>query len=257
MTEFDSPFLQSVVAPICRYTVADNTIKGEQLHGIGFLVASDGVFLTARHVLSKAALDIEKNGGFLGIFPIQIVDGKQKSLHISIARFETAADPYDIAIFGTSYRANTFLHLGNPEIEVWQDCATMGYPASVVNKTPNEFQLQQRGHKGHIQRVIPAGRLQPGNHPSCFELSFSITDGLSGSPLFIQRSNRSLVIGVCIGSHESRVVKYQDVTVKDGSQEIRESVARLEEFGIAHDLRSLLDWSPDCLDGKCLGEISK
>src|SRR5204863_1794865 len=101
------------------------------------------------------------------------------------------------------------------------------------------------------------GRLRPGRHPDCFELNFAITNGLSGSPLFVHKGTYDAVIGVCIGSHESRVVSYENVSFKEGTEQFREKIVRVEEFGIAHDVRPLLDWKPTCLKGKSLRQLSE
>ncbi|XIA62938.1 hypothetical protein ACFIOY_26790 [Bradyrhizobium sp. TZ2] len=117
---------------------------------------------------------------------MQAVDDRAASLTATIMDFEFAPEPFDIAVFTTEYRSNTPFRLIERTVDVWRDVATMGYPASNVNKTAERFELQQRAHKGYgVQRCIPAGRLHPGEHPNCFELNFSITNGLSGSPLFI------------------------------------------------------------------------
>jgi hypothetical protein len=197
-----APFLQSFVAPVCRY-VAGTAITVEQLHGTCFLVDSNGVFLTARHVLEKLFAEIEVKGGHAGAFPMLTA---AENLTAPIIDFAFAPEPFDIAIFTTAYRSSTPFRLVEREVNVWQDIATMGYPASNANKTSEKYEVQQRAHKGYVQRIIPTGRLHPGIHPNCFELNFPITNGLSGSPLFIHRGEFDEVIGVCTHSHEARIV---------------------------------------------------
>jgi hypothetical protein len=250
----DAPFLQSFVAPICRYLKGDVDLV-VQLHGTAFLVSTDGVFLTARHVLEKLFAEINEKGGSAGVFPMQVVAGKPRSLTVPIVDFEYAPVPADIAIFATGYNSSTPFRLVMRTVEVWQDIATMGYPASNANQTSDKFEVQQRAHKGYIQRVIPAGRLHPGQHPDCFELSFPITNGLSGSPLFIYQGEIDEVVGICTHSHESRVVLHSHMNVTEGVAEFSEVVSRVEEFGIAHDLRPLLDWAPSCLNGLKLHQV--
>jgi hypothetical protein len=53
------------------------------------------------------------------------------------------------------------------------------------------------------------------------------------------------------------VVSFENILVKDGSEEFREEVTRVEEFGIAHDVRPILEWKPSILDGKSLREFFK
>jgi hypothetical protein len=250
----DTPFLQSFVAPICRYT-GNREVMVEELYGTCFLIGSDGIFLTARHVLEKVFVEVKKRGGSAGAFPMQAVGDRVVSLTATILDFDYAPEPFDIAVFTTEYRSSTPFRLVERPVEVWQDVATMGYPASNVNKIAEKFELQQRAHKGYVQRCIPAGRLHPGEHPNCFELNFSITNGLSGSPLFIYRGSTDEVIGVCTHSHESRIVLHSHMDVTDENIELREVVSRVEEHGIAHDLRPLIHWAPRCLNGRTIGQV--
>jgi S1-C subfamily serine protease len=251
---YTASFLQSIVAPICTYSQTDDAFYVQQLFGTGFFFNVAGFFLTARHVIEDGMHNADKSGHRLGIFPM--VDNPKRSLTAPILEFDFADNPFDIAICKTDYRVNTWLKLERREVEVWQDVATMGYPISVVNQAVTEYQIQQRAHKGYIQRVIPKGRLHLGNHPDAFELSFPITHGLSGSPLFVYMQSYDAVIGICVGSHKSRVVDYETIIYQDENFESKESSVRVEEFGIAHDVRSLLDWKPTCLRGKSLLEAS-
>ncbi|MCK1517405.1 trypsin-like peptidase domain-containing protein [Bradyrhizobium sp. 190] len=250
----DSPFLQSFVAPICRFT-GNHDVTVEELYGTCFLIGSDGIFLTARHVLEKVFTEIKARGGSAGAFPMQVVSDRVVSLAATILDYEFAPEPFDIAVFTTAYRSNTPFRLVQRTVEVWQDVAAMGYPASNVHKSAERLEIQQRAHKGYIQRCIPAGRLHPGNHPNCFELNFSITNGLSGSPLFIYRGATDEVIGVCTHSHESRIVLHSHMDVIEENAEFHEVISRVEEFGIAQDLRPLIDWAPGCLNGRTIGQV--
>ncbi len=253
---FSGAYVQSYISPICRCTRRDKGFWIEQLHGTGFLISSRGFFLTACHVLDAAFADAKENGGEVGIFPTQDIEGQPRSLNVLFQDYEPAPKPFDVAIFhAPSYSAKTLLRLQKRDVDIWQDVAATGYPGSITHKTPEMYQLQQRAHKGYVQRCIPAGRLQPGNNPDSFELSFPITKGLSGSPLFIHQHEYEIVIGICVGSHASSVVQYESLTLEEEDKRTYEKIARVEEFGIAHDLRPLLDWKPLCLSGISLGEV--
>lgn len=230
----------------------------EQLHGTAFLISNDGTFLTARHVIEEGLVATVAHGGRLGIFPMQAVGGISRSLTAAILCHEFAPEPYDIAICTTAYQAKTFFRLTIRAVEVWQDIATTGYPASNINRTAEQYEVQQRAHKGYIQRCVPAGRLPIGRHPDTFEVSFPITQGLSGAPLFIHEANYESIIGVCVGSLTSRVVAYEETMHIEGTTEEKvEQVRRVEEFGIAHDLRPLANWTPGCVGGMTLLELSE
>jgi hypothetical protein len=207
-------------------------------------------------VLEQAFEEAKTKGGNVGVFPMQPIEGRPVSLTVPIQNFEIAPEPYDVALFRTRYRSPTFFLLQDRTVEVWQDVAAMGYPVANATKTADKYEVQQRVHKGYIQRVIPAGRLRPGSHPSCFELSFAVTTGLSGAPLFIHHADTEVLIGVCVGSHQSRVVQYESVSLVGEDERLREQLVRVEEFGIAHDLRPLLEWRPDCLGGVRLADLS-
>src|SRR5438876_8631778 len=116
MTDF--PFLQSYVAPICRFSERGAMNWLERLHGTGFLIGTEGIFLTAHHVLEEALAEVKELGGKLGIFPMQSVAGKSASLTVLIEGYEAAPEPFDIAIFSTAYRSGTPLRLHNhPQVE--------------------------------------------------------------------------------------------------------------------------------------------
>jgi len=251
---YPAPCLQSIVAPICTYSQVGNAFYVQQLFGTGFFFNTSGFFLTARHVIEDGMHNASECGHRLGIF--LMTDNPKCSLTAPIIEFEFADDPFDIAICKTDYHVNTWFKLERRTVEVWQDVATMGYPISTAAQVVAEYQVQQRVHKGYIQRVIPQERLSPGSHPDAFELSFPITHGLSGSPLFIYMQSHDAVIGICVGSHKSRVVDYETVIYKDEKVEAKETSVRIEEFGVAHDVRSILDWRPACLRGRSLLEAS-
>lgn len=258
--EFKPSLLQSFVAPICRYTEKEGKVWVEEMHGTAFLASNEGHFLTAGHVLRYAHNAVEKKGGKIGVFPTQEINGKPTKLVIPVIDPEHAPTPHDIALFASIYKCETFFQFQNSSINVWQDVATLGYPISISHSLVDKLVVHQRGHSGYIQRKIPAGDLFNGN-PEAFELNFSITEGMSGSPLFIHKGAYDQLIGVCVGTIESRIVLYEEAQVIEGEKELKEKVARVEEFGIAHSLQPLLEWKPKCLNGRKLidlpGGVSK
>lgn len=246
-------FLQHRVFPICRYTKHEGKAYVKNLEGTGFFISNTGAYVTAGHVLDSGRLRASQADELLGICPHLV--GTNLKVVIEIAAFDRAPAPYDIAVGKVDLPSDTTFVIQQREVLVWQDVATFGYPESVVNSTPSEFQIQARGHKGYIQRVVPSGRMPTGQHPDVFELSFPISKGLSGSPLFIYAGQKDQVVGVCVGSHQSRLVDYEEVVRSDQGADERQSFLRVEEFGIAHDLRGLVDWQPGCLGGSTLGEV--
>jgi len=250
----DIPFLQCVVATICRVTVREERLYVEQLHGTGFFVSRKGHLITARHVIEKGNADIAARGGFLAFFPKK--DNGSGSWCLPLVRYEFAPSPFDIAICETNFESKTFYRILGREVGVWQDVAAIGYPMSVVRVTSEAYEVHARFHRGYIQRVLQPGQLLVGKNPQAFEVNFAITQGLSGGPLFIYNPQHDFLIGVCVGSIESRVVAYEEVEVRDGNERFEERVARIEEFGVAHDIRPLCDWRPQLLAGRSLAELS-
>lgn len=246
------PMMQCVVASISRGIEEGNHINVARLHGTGFYINEDGFLLTARHVIEKGNVDVEENGGKLFFSPFHSEVGKHVCLPIE--QYEFAPDNFDVAICKTPLASHTFYQYSNITVGPWKDVATHGYPASIVNKLVDEFQVQQRYHKGYVQREVPAGRLMNHNNPPLFELSFPITQGLSGSPLFVHSEPYDYLIGVCVGTTTSQLVVYEDTQVYDEGEKYHERTVKVEEFGIAHDIRALANWKPGMLGGESLGD---
>jgi hypothetical protein len=89
-------------------------------------------------------------------------------------------------------------------------------------------------------------------HPDCFELSFAITNGLSGAPLFTTRRNTQELIAVCVHSLDSEIVIDSHTEIEEDGSQYNERRARVEQYGIAHSLLALMDWKPAILKGASL-----
>ena len=94
--------------------------------------------------------------------------------------------------------------------------------------------------------------------PLLFRLGFAgitllLWRGMSGAPLCVSaENNRYGTVGVCVGSARSEVVDDEIVHVIDRNKEFRETRLRIEQVGIAQDIRPLLDWPPSFLEGLSL-----
>ena len=73
--------------------------------------------------------------------------------------------------------------------------------------------IGMRCQKGYIQRVIAKGEIKIGPAAPAYELSFNVSRGLSGAPLFMSRHPKDIVIGVCVGSTRSELIDYEKVDV--------------------------------------------
>ena len=188
----DIPFIQCVVASLCRVTIRNGKYYVEQLYGTGFFINNSGHLLTARHVIEKANTDIKRDGGFLAFFPKRN-DGTG-SLCLPIHKFEFAEHPFDIALCHTEFDSRTFYRLTQLDIGVWREIAAIGYPMSVVNSTLETYEVHTRFHRGYIQRIIKHNQLYTGDNPPAFEVNFPITQGLSGGPMFIYDKKHDFLI---------------------------------------------------------------
>ena len=108
----------------------------------------------------------------------------------------------------------------------WRDVATLGYPETAFNTAAHNFNIHARMLKGYIQRFVDAGEIELiAPHPDCYELSFAVTSGMSGAPLFSPNGDRQELLGVCVGSYSAEVTEYRSTLVEDDGR-------RLEERGV-------------------------
>jgi hypothetical protein len=114
-----------------------------------------------------------------------------------------------------------------------------------------------RGFRGYVHREVKAGQLQGGSHPDAFETSFTMPQGLSGGPLFLTGSQQEVVIGVCVGVNRGETTEFLFEEVQADGRLVTERRVRIEEYGIAHDVRPLLDWRPANLGGLTLREVAE
>lgn len=236
-------YLQTYVVPICRFETLNGQAYIKETLGTGFFINSSGVFITAKHVIDDCYAATGEKGGDIGLSIIDTYNNNQIKLIAPLKDIEFANPPYDIAIGKVDYISKTFLcfkEIDNINVEVWLDVATYGYPATTIVQKPMGFRINLRAQKGYIQRIISPEdetlSLQ-GNQPNSFELSFLIGHGLSGSPLFVHRNPKDIIIGVCVGTHRT------------------EYKGCIEEYGVAQDIRPLLTWKPSFLNGKTLLDI--
>ncbi|KTD33835.1 hypothetical protein Lnau_2127 [Legionella nautarum] len=235
-------FLQSYVIPICQFELSKSEARIKKTIGTAFFINDTGFFMTAKHVIKDAIDNLKGDGGFIGLI-VKGNEGKSPdNFAVPIISYSLAENPYDIAVGITNYKCETPLRIKDAEAGLWREVITLGYPVTALVQKPNDFRVNIRGHKGYIQRLISlddqAMSLEGQEHPNSFELNFTIGYGLSGSPLIVYNAQEQIVVGVCVGSKKT---------------EYRDSI---EEYGIAQDIRPLLDWKPDCFFGKSLKEVS-
>ncbi|KFZ32122.1 hypothetical protein IDSA_05500 [Pseudidiomarina salinarum] len=249
-------FLQSYVFPICLYSLIDGKANIQELIGSGFFINDGGCFLTAKHVIESAVASATAKDCLVGLV-LKGENGKsEKSVICELKDYEFAPDGYDIAIGVIDYHCESLLTLGERNVEPWQDVVTYGYPLHAVSGNPELLRLNIRCHKGYVQRLLRPEDATLTPIPKGFELSFLLSRGLSGSPLFIHQQQKDIVVGVCVGSFRTELIEDEYLEVMENGSEYKETKLKIEEYGIAHDIRPLHSWKPKILNGTSLFEAT-
>jgi len=248
-------FLQSYVCPVCTFSRNPNgLVDFSSSQGTSFFVGSGGIYLTARHVLEDAFRIAKDNQLEVGCIVKDKNGNSSKSMIAPVTEYEFAPSPYDIAIGKLRYSPASPLKIIRKQVEVWQDIATLGYPASVSVKEGNSFRVNQRAHRGYVQRCTMPQDMPVGLHPNGYELNFLLSPGLSGCPIFTTPDE--IVIGIGVGSFKSEQVESELCEVEEDGTVFREKRIRIEQFGFAHAIDGLLDWKPTMFGGSTLLEIA-
>ena len=250
-------YLQSYVVPVCLYALEGGRANIKELIGTAFLISGNGHFLTARHVIESAEANAAAKGLRVALVLKDEGGRSSSSVVADVTQREFAPEPYDIAVGHVHYHCETLLVLSSLDIDVWQDVATFGYPLHAVSGDPCALRLNIRCHRGYIQRLLRPGDAPMGPNPHGLELSFLLSRGLSGAPLFVHRQPKDVVIGICVGSFRTELIEDEQLEVMEDGSTYKEVKLKVEEYGVAHDLRPLYDWKPGILNGQSLLEISK
>jgi len=250
-------FLQSYVVPVCLYSSSQDTADIKELIGSAFFINKNGCFMTAQHIIEAAEDRAKQKGYEIGIVVKSVSGTSSKSSIAPILLIEKAPEPYDVAIGTVNYSCKTLLKFQNRDVEVWQDVATYGYPLDAVSGNPSSLNLNIRCHKGYIQRLTKPEDIPFGENPTGFELSFLLSKGLSGAPLFIHDGSHEIVIGVCVGSMRSETIEDQYTKVNDNGEIFTETRLSINQFGLAQNILPILDWTPSEFNGLSLLEISR
>ena len=168
-----------------------------------------------------------------------------------------AAKPSDVAVgrivgqkTQAMFRFNPSKHYHPPK-----DVQATGYPNSAVSNDLDQWRPDVRFLKGSIVRRVPAGNFLMQSHAATFELSFAIPRGISGGPLYVVRGRAFEVIGVCTGNHKSELTDFEHTEIDEvGQSKFREKKVRVEQYGLAEELRELAQWAPESLGGQVLAE---
>jgi hypothetical protein len=245
---------ETYIVPVCRCDETAGTANIRAFHGTAFFINDHGAFVTARHVVEAGAHDVARNGGILGLCVRR--PGGGDCVISPIRELDVANAPHDLC-FGVAYGDfPTSLTVGELPVGTWRDVAALGYPATAANISADGFWMYARGFKGYVHREVKSGQLPGGLHPDMFETSFRMPPGMSGAPLFVAHGGRHVVIGVCVGVNTSEQTDYLVEEITADGVVNRERRVRIEEYGIAHDLRPLLDSTPPVFKGRTLRDVA-
>ena len=254
--------LQHFVVPYVRLDNPDERPTIGTVHGTAFFINSNGAFLTARHVVENCEADIKDHGGVAALV-MSNEEHPEVRFAGRVERRFFPDKPYDVAV-GTVRRKSKgyFVFDSGVKAWMWEDVYTAGYPVSATTRRNGDIRIDARGLKGEILRRLPAGDILIHPHPDIIEVSFAITRGMSGAPLVMRNAHDQngnpipyfVLLGVCVGNEPSQIVDFSHTEVQDGGKEFKERIARIEEYGLVHDIRPLKDWKPECLSPLTLGE---
>lgn len=254
--------IEDHIVPVVRAFGRNQGIWDVQFHGTAFFIDDRGTFLTASHVIQRADEDFRKNGGFVGLIVRHPTEPQRRTV-APIAAFETAAEPNDVAIGNVDFVGQGLATKGafvwpvdEQKVWMWQDVWAAGYPESAIARIGEAQRHPPRGYHGYVMRRIPRGQVLTSPHPDLFELNFPVVNGVSGSPLVLRglETQSFILIGICRASHTSEITDYVEETVESDGGKLTEKRLKVEQYGLADDIRPLRTWKPRILNGRSLAE---
>jgi Trypsin-like peptidase domain len=249
-------YLQSYVVSVCLVECRGSEVSLKKHIGTAFFFSKAGYFMTAGHVVSDAFSEAASSSLRVGLI-VKADNGSSAEpvvFLLDLSDVERAPSPYDITVGHVSYYPDTPLRISSTSLSMWQEVATMGYPASSTVPEVDGLWVNLRGHKGYIQRQTLPRDIHAGDHPNGIELSFLLSPGMSGCPIFTTADE--IVVGVGVSSIQSEMLDSQVLEVIDDTKTYRERTIKLEQFGFAHDIAGLLQWRAEIFDGQTLEEVA-
>jgi hypothetical protein len=220
-------YVGSAVGALVALPDSGDWSNAEQLLGTVFPIhEGDRLFMGAKHTLPE----LPSRMG------IMIWQGNERILRTLVTSVGNVGGQPDLVVLRAEDGVPAFggmasLPDGPP---CWLEVTTAGYPADAVLVVSGDTLISVRGLKGYVTRPVGPESVPLLGGPG-IELSFPIPAGLSGAPLFIQGAGPGGgVIGVCLASHESRTVLWDEE--QDGDQLIPKGL-RVVEYGLAAFLR--------------------
>ncbi|MFZ2126432.1 MAG: serine protease [Candidatus Microsaccharimonas sp.] len=194
--------------------------------GTAFPIAPGGTLMTCRHVVD---VSFEKDE-YLAVF-----DEESKKL-FPVGEVNYPKDPnLDIAILPNAFndkRKEYIPFLSPYDLKVGEDVYSMGF----FNEHENNVTTQD----GYFGGKIVNFRNAIHSEHAALTLPFAIIEGLSGSPILTYH-NGVKVVGMAIGSKSARVVASEVIEYEDEKLQLKETISRIIEFGIAYHVDTLIN----------------
>jgi hypothetical protein len=120
-----------------------------------------------------------------------------------------------------------FIPILSPSLlKIGEDAYTFGF----FSIGANQESIEQGYFAG---RIINFFDYQESDGRARLTLPFPILEGMSGSPVLTYH-NGPKVIGIGIGNRQTRILASEVVEFREGDVQLKESVNRIVEFGVAH-----------------------
>ncbi len=255
-SKLGSLMLTSYVVPLITFGLEGGTPTDIKPFGTAFFVGTKGRFLTAAHVIKSADQYAADNGVHLGLMTKGDLGRSKDETITPIKGFTTFPEPADIALGDATLGVVECFKVGGASIVLGSEVATYGYPINSVKTLDGYTHHNLRVLQGNVQRIVEENHLPIGENSVGFELSFLLSQGMSGAPLLNVVGDQVVVCGVCVGSYRSEVLEDSFEEVEEDGTIHRESRLKIDQYGFAQDIGPYLDLRLGGFDGMSIAEIS-
>lgn len=210
-------------------------------------------FLTARHVIEDSLAERELAEEEFFCVNVFSAEGAGEQHVRRIAKYEYHRDAAaDLAFgrFADWYAQPPWNGIGFGGLS--PNCSCYGFPKDLrTMEGPQGIALDARSLQGNVQRVLAPNTFDI--HAPSLELSFPITEGMSGSPVYAVAEGTRTLLGMALGSQTSYIAQHQTVLQLPG--ETPQGVYRVVEYGVAIRLSAFVEWMPEMISPITLGQL--
>lgn len=195
--------------------------------GVAFYLQSDSLLATCKHIIESVA-------------PGETLVAKNLQTGDIEILYEIKTHPKaDFALCRTMSPAphDYFRHLLTP-VQLGTDIQALGFTAAGAEG--KNLMVDARLLKGYVSRLSETATRPDAR--STLELSFPSLRGFSGAPV-IDAKNQ--LIGMLFSNHESTIELFKYEEVDDEKSRYRESVHRVQEFGLVQPIADIRRFSTE------------